>query len=51
MEGLGSGSALIARIHHAVGDGVALVKLLIGLTDEGPKPSPPKVGAAEAGGI
>ncbi len=46
MEGLGSGSALIARIHHAVGDGVALVKLLIGLTDEGPKPSPPKVGLA-----
>lgn len=44
VEGLASGSALIARIHHAVGDGVALVKLLIGLTDEGPKPAPPKVG-------
>lgn len=47
VEGLASGSALIARIHHAVGDGVALVKLLLGLTDEGPKPPPPKVGLAE----
>jgi hypothetical protein len=44
VEGLASGSALIARVHHALGDGVALVKLLLGLTDEGPKPPPPKVG-------
>lgn len=46
VEGLALGSALVARIHHAVGDGVALVKLLLGLTDEGPKPPPPKVGLA-----
>ena len=44
VEGLASGSVLIARVHHAVGDGVALVKLLLGFTDEGPKPPPPKVG-------
>ncbi|MFO0592706.1 MAG: wax ester/triacylglycerol synthase family O-acyltransferase [Polyangiaceae bacterium] len=44
IEGLAGGSVLVARIHHAVGDGVALVKLLIGFTDEGPKPPPPKVG-------
>ena len=44
IEGLAGGSVLVSRIHHAVGDGVALVKLLIGFTDEGPKPPPPKVG-------
>ena len=49
VEGLAGGSVLIARIHHAVGDGVALVKLLIGFTDEGPKKAPPKVGVAPQG--
>lgn len=44
VEGLASGSALFARVHHAVGDGVALVNLLLGLTDEGPKPKAVKVG-------
>lgn len=49
VEGMASGSVLIARVHHAVGDGVALVKLLIGLTDEGPKKAPPKVGLTGKG--
>jgi diacylglycerol O-acyltransferase / wax synthase len=49
VEGLASGSVLVARVHHAVGDGVALVKLLMQLTDDGgrPKKEPPRVGVAE----
>jgi diacylglycerol O-acyltransferase / wax synthase len=35
VEGVGSGAAVVARVHHAVGDGVALVRLLLGITDSG----------------
>ncbi len=34
VEGYGEGSALITRIHHAIGDGNALVRVLVGLTAE-----------------
>ncbi|MGA8015969.1 MAG: wax ester/triacylglycerol synthase family O-acyltransferase [Candidatus Dormiibacterota bacterium] len=34
VEGYGAGSALITRIHHAIGDGNALVRVLVGLTAE-----------------
>ncbi|MBK8255270.1 MAG: wax ester/triacylglycerol synthase family O-acyltransferase [Polyangiaceae bacterium] len=46
VEGYPAGSVLIARVHHAVGDGVALVKLLLRLTDGGvaQRPEPPRVG-------
>ena len=47
VEGLDSGSVLVARVHHAVGDGVALVKLLLRLTDGESAPAPPKVGVAQ----
>ena len=30
------GSALIARLHHAIADGIALMKVLLGLTDSEP---------------
>lgn len=32
------GSALIARIHHCIGDGIALVRLLLSMTDASPAP-------------
>lgn len=32
VEGYGSGGALVTRIHHTVGDGTALVRVLLGLT-------------------
>jgi diacylglycerol O-acyltransferase / wax synthase len=32
------GSALVARIHHAIADGIALVRVLLSLTDEKPRP-------------
>lgn len=44
VVGYRGGSALVARVHHAVGDGVALVGLLLSLTDEGAGLSPEVVG-------
>jgi diacylglycerol O-acyltransferase len=44
VDGPGAGSTLVARIHHAMGDGVALVRLLLGLTDEGAGLPPIEVG-------
>lgn len=35
LEGHQEGSILVARVHHSLGDGVGLVKLLLSLTDEG----------------
>lgn len=34
LEGHAEGSILVARVHHSLGDGVGLVKLLLSLTDE-----------------
>jgi len=33
IEGLGSGSALLLRFHHCIGDGVALVHVILSLAD------------------
>ncbi len=35
----GGGSALVARIHHSYADGIALVQVLLSLTDTGPETS------------
>ncbi len=32
------GSALVARVHHCVGDGIALISVLLGMTDGGAAP-------------
>ena len=37
VDGYGSGSAMISRIHHCVADGIALTRLLLSLTDEDPR--------------
>ncbi len=34
VEGFGSGAAIVTRIHHALGDGVSLVRLLLGMTGQ-----------------
>ncbi len=45
VDGLaGGGSALIIRLHHCIGDGVALVRLLLTLTDDARAASPRHVG-------
>lgn len=41
------GSALVVRIHHAVGDGIALISVMNAITDDGPAPPiPPRPAAA-----
>lgn len=34
VDGLDEGSVVVARIHHCIADGIALVQLLLSLTDE-----------------
>jgi len=48
VERHGEGSALVVRLHHCIADGVALVALMIALTDEGEGVGPPLVGAPPA---
>jgi diacylglycerol O-acyltransferase len=40
VENFGSGSAVVVRIHHCIADGIALVRVLLGLTDDSPQGSP-----------
>jgi WS/DGAT/MGAT family acyltransferase len=35
IEGVGDGAVLLTRVHHAVGDGVTLARVLLGASDEG----------------
>lgn len=50
IEGYDGGSALIARIHHCIADGIALISVMMNLVDGGGAPperkrrQPPKVG-------
>lgn len=39
VEKYGGGSALVARIHHSYADGIALVQVLLSLTDTSPDPA------------
>jgi len=36
IENYRGGCALVARIHHCIGDGIALVRVLLGMTDDTP---------------
>ena len=53
VEDYQGGAVLVARIHHAVGDGIALVKVLLSLTDDRPDapvvPAAPEPGAMPGG--
>ncbi len=42
IEHYGQGSALVARIHHCIADGLALVQLLLSTTDDSPDAPPPE---------
>ena len=41
IEGYGGGSVFFGRIHHCIGDGSALVRVLLALTDESPEGARP----------
>ena len=40
VENHNGGSALIARVHHCYADGIALIQVLLSLTDVSPEPEP-----------
>ncbi len=40
IEGYAGGSALIARIHHCIADGIALISVMMSLVDGGEAPAP-----------
>jgi len=44
VDGVGGGSAIVTRLHHSMGDGVSLVRFLLGLTDEAAELQPLEVG-------
>ncbi len=47
VEGLDGGSAIVVRIHHCIGDGMALARLLLSLTDDADAAEPPPAPAPE----
>ena len=47
IENYEGGSAVIARIHHCIGDGIALISVMLSITDGGGEPPRRKRRAAE----
>jgi diacylglycerol O-acyltransferase len=47
VEGFGAGSALVGRLHHSIGDGIALVRVLLSMADGGEGPREPVSESAE----
>lgn len=46
VDNYGNGSAIIARLHHCIADGIALVQVLLSMTTTDPRicvPDPPKI--------
>jgi len=43
VENYGSGAAMIARIHHCIGDGIALVGVMLSLTDSSTDAAPDRI--------
>ncbi|GAB3257099.1 wax ester/triacylglycerol synthase family O-acyltransferase [Nocardioides dilutus] len=48
IDSYGEGSAVYTRLHHALADGIALLQVLLSLTDPEPEPSPAVHAAVEA---
>lgn len=54
VEQYQGGSVLIGRLHHCIADGIALVRVLLSLTDsepDAPDPEPPEVRHREGKGV
>jgi WS/DGAT/MGAT family acyltransferase len=47
IEGYGTGCAVLARLHHCIADGIALIQVLLGMTDPCPEPLAPAEPQAE----
>ena len=53
IDGYEGGSALIARVHHCIGDGIALISVMMAITDGGsepPRARAPRAADADDGG-
>src|SRR4029077_11650892 len=48
IDGYGDGSVVLARIHHSLADGIALVRVVLSLTDETPQARPGRAAAKES---
>jgi diacylglycerol O-acyltransferase len=48
IEDYEGGSALIARVHHCIADGIALISVMMAITDGGMDPPPRKAKKADA---
>jgi WS/DGAT/MGAT family acyltransferase len=48
IEGYEGGCAMIARIHHCIGDGIALISVMLSITDGGNDPPRRRAARAEA---
>jgi diacylglycerol O-acyltransferase / wax synthase len=48
IDGYDGGSVVLARIHHCIADGIALVKVMLSLTDESPRVRMPRAPATHA---
>ena len=42
IDGHDRGSVVLARIHHSIADGIALVRVMLSLTDPSPTAAPPR---------
>src|SRR2546426_2875918 len=45
VDGYAHGSVVLARIHHSIADGIALVRVMLSLTDSTPNPRPSRKGS------
>jgi diacylglycerol O-acyltransferase / wax synthase len=50
IDGYEKGSVVLARIHHSIGDGIALVRVMLSLTDESPNARPRSRPSASSNG-
>jgi WS/DGAT/MGAT family acyltransferase len=48
IDGYKGGSVVLARVHHSIADGIALVRVMLSLTDESPNPKPTRTPNKEA---
>jgi WS/DGAT/MGAT family acyltransferase len=48
IEEYGAGCVLLTRLHHCIADGIALMRVLLSLTDDAPVPAAPDSGAKPA---
>jgi diacylglycerol O-acyltransferase len=48
IDGYGEGSVVLARVHHCLADGIALVRVMLSLTDESANPRPVRATNKEA---